>query len=237
MALRQQLRRLTADKETEVIIVDNFSSKENAMSVSALSKNATHIVLNKENLGFAAAGNIGARLARGEWILFLNPDVTISTAAVHEFVAAAAAQKLDAASPKTSDSRYLKPLPTPVTLVTEFSPLRRLIPLSIFKQKTLTGGCLLIRREIFVQIGTWDEDFFLWFEDSDLTKRLIDGGYKIGWVDVNAEHAGGVSFRTISESRRILLFFTSMSIYAKKHFGRIGERIIRLLANHHGVSV
>lgn len=228
--LNGQLEILTPNKDVEVIVVDNFSSKEVAKKVSALSDKATHIVLNKENLGFAAAGNVGARLARGQWLLFLNPDVRINAAAVMEFADAAAARNLAAASPKTQDPRYLKPLPSPSSLLVEFSPLHRILPLSMFGQKTLTGGCLLIKKDVFEQVGKWDEDFFLWFEDSDLTRRLLDGGHNIGWVDVNASHEGGVSFKRMDAGKQKKIFFKSMKTYGIKHFSLFGNRVVQLIS-------
>lgn len=228
--LKEQLSLLRTTREVEVIVVDNFSSKEVRKQVSLISAVATRTVLNNENLGFAKAGNIGARLARGEWLLFLNPDVLITSESVLAMADAAAAQSFAAVSPKTTDPRYSKPQPSPFSLIVEFSPLHRLLPLSLFKQKTLTGGCLLICRDIFEQIGKWDEQFFLWFEDSDLTKRLIDAGHTIGWIDVDAPHQGGASFTSLNAEDQKNIFFGSMKLYAGKHFSWIGNRVVKLLA-------
>ncbi|MBI1863457.1 glycosyltransferase family 2 protein [Candidatus Microgenomates bacterium] len=228
--VKSQMEVLHKDPSVEVILVDNFSTSENAKKISQLSKKVSHVILNNKNLGFSAAGNQGAHIAKGEWLLFLNPDLQITDAAVSAFVKEAIASGLDAASPTTDDPRYLKPLPSLFSLITEFSPLHRVVPLSLFTQKTLTGGCLLIKKDVFEKIGKWDEDYFLWFEDSDITKRLLDAHYKVGWVDIPVVHQGGASFTHISKQKRNQLFFTSMKIYANKHFSHWGNRVVELLA-------
>ncbi len=211
-------------KNIEVIVVDNNSDKK----LEIRNKNL-RLIQNKTNLGFAAACNQGAKLAKGEWLLFLNPDTHISSANVLEFVRKTEERKLDAASLQPSSNSYTKPLPSPFSLLIEFSPLGRLIPLSVFKQKTLFGGGLLIRKSVLKNIGGWDEEFFLWFEDSDLTRRLIDSGHTIGWITIKHSHAGGVSFKRLKEQQRRKLFFISMNLYANKHFGTVGKLIVKLL--------
>ena len=230
-SLKKQLTLLAQhDKAIEILVIDNFSEKDVRKKLSSFSSVADRIVLNSENVGFAAAANIGAKLAKGEWVLFLNPDVLMSEEAVLEFVDRVEAAGLDAASPITDNPNYNKPLPTPWSLTAEFSPLHRIIPQKIFKTTSLIGGCLLIKKTVLEAVGGWDEDFFLWFEDSDLTKRLIDDGYQVGRVEASMNHAGGESFQKLSEEKRRELFFQSMKTYAQKHFSRVGKSVVELLS-------
>ena len=242
-----QSSKFKVQNDIEIILIDNNSTKENINKLKSYrlrfgsapfgktqgkqgkQDSGYKIIYNNKNLGYAGACNQGAKLAKGEWLLFLNPDTHISSANVLEFVRKTEERKLDAASLQPSSNSYTKPLPSPFSLMIEFSPLGRLIPLSVFKQKTLFGGGLLIRKSVLKNIGGWDEEFFLWFEDSDLTRRLLDNGYKIGWVDVPHTHMGGTSFKRLSDKKRKEIFFTSMNLYAHNHFSPFGQLVIKFI--------
>lgn len=188
---------------------------------------------NAQNNGFAYAANQGAAGTSTEWLLFLNPDVSISPSQVQEMISKTGERGWDASCPSTDNPNYAKPIPTVRSLLTEFSPWGRLRSERIYIQKlpkTLWGGCLLIKTNVFRALGGFDERFFLWFEDSDLSRRLVDKGYKIGSVDVAVQHVGGVSFAKMSEREKRKIFFSSMCKYAQKHFPRGQQFLIRLLA-------
>ena len=218
--------RLRSNNNIETVVVDNAS----VSSLSFLKKEFPHVkfIQNEENLGYARACNQGAKLARGEWLLFLNPDVEITTDSIKHLIKSAEERGLDAASPKTGEN-YEKPLPTPLSLLVEFTPLKYIIPSSLFRKRTLFGGCLLIKKSILNKVGGWDEDFFLWFEDSDLTRRLTDKGYKAGFVETKIKHVGGVSFQKLSEKYNRKIFFTSMQTFADKHFSAFGKFVVSQL--------
>ncbi len=222
--LRNSLKILSRSDNLELIIIDNNSSE----SVSWIKESfpSTILIENKFNRGYAAACNQGLIVAKNEWCLFLNPDVEMNEEKILRMVEATDKQKFDAASIKTTDA-YQKPLPTWITLLIEFSPLNRLFSLSWFSPKTLFGGCLLIKKSVLVDLGGWDERFFLWFEDSDLTKRLVNSGYKIGWFNFSLTHTGGSSFNKLKNQERKEIFFNSMEIYARKYFSFFGRQVIK----------
>ncbi len=228
--LERLISGLAISNAMEIIVVDNKSGRAADRTLESLEhKKHVSVIRSATNVGFAAACNIGAAAAKGEWLLFMNPDIEIASDEILKFVDAAVKQGLDAASYQTSDPRYSKPLPSPLSLLCEFSPLGRLIPQTRFRGFTLVGGFFLVRRDVLNALGGWDESFFLWFEDSDLTKRLLDGGYSIGKIHVRLTHHGGVSFDSMSEAIQKNIFFTSMVYYADKHFSFIGKLLVRLL--------
>lgn len=237
--LNQQLKKLLPTSELEVIVVDNDSifSPTVTRSFKRLSSKKIRVIRNKKNIGFAAACNQGARIAKGEWLLFLNPDTHIATAEVLKGVSLAEARKIQAFSPMQRSDNYFKPLPTWMSLLVEFSPLRRLVPLSVFSKRTLFGGCLFIRRDLLHTVGGWDEDFFLWFEDSDLTAKIYRSGEVPGWISLNYTHVGGHSFTQLNETKKRTLFFQSMNIYANKHFGWIGRIIVKGITHLNGARI
>ncbi len=225
--LKKQLTFLKSDQNLEIIVVDNKSEK----SVDWVKKDFPNITLikNSVNQGYAGGCNSGAKGAKGNWLLFLNPDLLITNKQIIEMVDQAEKNNFDAASSEPGSNNYQKPLPSPLSLLIEFTPLNRLIDLNIFKQKTLFGGCLLIKNKVLKQLGGWDERFFLWFEDSDLTKRLYDNNYRVGWLNIKINHIGGASFKKLGDKNKRKIFFTSMNLYAKKHFSIVGRLVIFLL--------
>jgi GT2 family glycosyltransferase len=219
------------DSDFSVILVEN-SPATTPQDLKVESQDYRYIA-NRANIGFGAAANKGAKEAKTEWLLFLNPDVEITPDAIKNFVKRAEDAKLDACCPKTSDMRYTHPLPSLWWFLGTYTPLYR-IPLFMTQARkypvTLWGGCLLIRREVFEKLGGFDERFFLWFEDSDLTKRLIDGGYRVGQLPVDGlRHEGGASFHTLSETEKRKLFFQSAYTYVTIHGSWLDRLVVRLL--------
>lgn len=225
--LERQLVGLTNDSSIQVIVVDNASSQ----SLNDLKQQFPNVtwIENSENLGFAKACNQGAEQAAAPWSFFLNPDVQVDAAQTLLLIELGTQLKLDAFSPKSDSEDYQKPIPSGLSLLVEFSPLKRVVPLSIFRSQTLTGGALMIKNEVLAKLGGWDERFFLWFEDSDLTQRLVSAGYQIGQVKSSVEHSGGHSVKKLSEAEQKRLFFQSMQIYGNKHFSLFGKLLVKIV--------
>lgn len=244
--LKKQLKLLTKDKNLRVIVVDNAPDASIDWVESKFP--SVTLIKNKLNRGFAFACNQGVTQTDAEWLLFLNPDVLVEPIQIDEMITYARGHFLDAASPIPQSEGYGKPVPSLLSLLVEFTPLKKIIPLTIFKNKTLTGGALLIKRQVFYDVCGFDERFFIWFEDSDLTKRLIDKKYRIGWIPISVTHQGGASFKKISDDRRNDLFFFAMNTYAQKNFSRLGQFFVAVMTKrfsrrkimpilHEGVAV
>ena len=221
--LRQQLTLFKNDQQWPIVVIDNHSDQNINRLVKQFSQ--AKLIENQKNIGFAAACNQGTRLAKSDWLLFLNPDVLILPATVKRMINFAQKNQLDASSPHSNQDGYEKPLPSFWRLVLEFSPLKFLTGLFVSK-KTLTGGALLIRKMVLDTIGGWDERFFLWFEDSDLTQRLYRAGFKIGWYPETIKHLGGKSLKQLPENKQRQLFFQSMDLYAQKHFSWLAQKLL-----------
>lgn len=223
--LKSQLENFDLSK-IEVIVVDNSQS----LSKEYLPK-PVKLISNPFNMGYSHACNQGLVEANNEWVLFLNPDVLITDEQIDDLLDRALDQDLDVASVKTVDEGYNKPIPSTFSLLHEFTFFRKILPQSLFtsQNKTLIGGLLLIKKSVLRQISGWDERFFLWFEDSDLSKRLFDQHYKVGYVDINVNHSGGYSLKRLEKSVQKDLFFNSMDIYARKYFGAISQKVVSFI--------
>ncbi|MBN1657066.1 MAG: glycosyltransferase family 2 protein [Anaerolineae bacterium] len=171
----------------EVILIDNGSTDE---SVDYVRREfpAVKVIENKMNLGFTRSNNMGARQATGEYVLFLNNDTRLDRACLRELVAvvesapdvACAASKIltwegdrmDFAGGNAnfhgwgSQPNY----GSPVDQVPDGEPREILFS---------CGGSMLIDREVFLECGGFDEDYFIYYEDVDLGWRLWVLGYRV----------------------------------------------------------
>lgn len=228
-ALSKQLELIGSHPSTEIMVVDNNSKSKPRLT------SFPHItyIQSDTNRGYASGCNLGATHAKGEWLLFLNPDTHMTFAIIEQLIEYASSHKLDACSPLPESEDYRKPLPSLFSLLHEFTPLNRIMRSIPARHHTLFGGGLLIKKSVLKSIGGWDERFFLWFEDSDITQRLLDKKYAIGWANITFSHAGGTSFLSLDTTSKRSLFFSSMRIYAHKHFGLLSKTVINMLASRY----
>lgn len=215
----------------EVIVVNNSPE----VSLSTLQKNFRSVkwITNSYNRGFSFACNQATSIASGDWVFFLNPDVLVTSKQINDLLSYAKQKKFVAVSPKPTSKNYWKPLPSLFSILSEFTPLKKVIPQWFFFEKTLTGGSLLIKTEVLKNLGGWDERFFLWFEDSDLTQRLHAERLNYGWASIAFSHAGGQSVQLLPQKQQLHIFFHSLRVYAKKHFSWLSQKIISAISQHY----
>jgi GT2 family glycosyltransferase len=192
-----------------------------------------------ENVGYGRANNVAFEQAKGDLILLLNPDVTVTPGCVGHLVrflenhpdAGAAGPRL--VRPDGSpDLAARRSFPTPAASFYRMAALSRLLPGSArFNRYNLgaldptrehemdagTGACLLIRREAIDRAGLFDPDFFMYGEDLDLCYRIKAAGWKIWYVPgAMAVHVKGTSTRQVP-MRMQYEFHRAMWIYHRKH--------------------
>jgi GT2 family glycosyltransferase len=178
-------------KNIEIIFVDNASKDE---SVSWVKKHypKTKIIVNKKNLGFADANNVGYRKAKGKYVLFLNNDTKVTKTFLTELVtvldrddqiAGVQSKILLMDHPNTHDSvgAYL----TPTGVLYHYGFGRKNIN-KYNKQidlYTAKGACMMFRKsvldEVSIQGDIFDPDYFAYFEESDMCHRIWLAGYRI----------------------------------------------------------
>jgi GT2 family glycosyltransferase len=186
------------------------------------------------NRGFARGVNEGCRLSRGAWVLLLNPDVTVPP----EFLDAAVAyaQRIAAGDPtagvigvRVSDpggTRQPSAGDDPTflgTLLGQFRrrSVRKCRPIHGDRRKRvdwLTGCCLLVRRDCFRQLGGFDTDFFLYYEDVDFCKRARTAGWSV-WFEpaLNVTHHHPLHTRKVPPRIRLMTRHALLT-YARKHW-------------------
>jgi len=176
----------------QIIVVDNASSDDSVEIARACG--ATVVSLGS-NLGFGTACNRGAEIALHERLFFLNPDARLEPGSL-EALNKAFLQYPDAAAfnPKflnEDGSRYFrrrtKLLPRPYFF-------RPPMPDKDKEIEFVSGAAILIRKSVFDQIGGFDENIFLYFEDDDLSARVIKAGHKMRYVNqAEVRHITGTS--------------------------------------------
>lgn len=222
----------------EIIVVDNASDDGSGEMVCE-SFPLVRVIRNDANAGFARATNQGIREATGRYLLLLNPDTQATPGFLRTLVSFLEGHpSCGAVGPRLvgsdgQDQVSCFPLPTlsrelwrlfHLDLFHAWAryPARRLRSNCPINVESIQGACLLVRRTALAQTGLLDEDFFIYTEEIDLCRRLLDRGWSIYWVPESAVvHHGGASTAQVS-SRMFLELYRSKVHYFRKHTGRWG---------------
>lgn len=187
----------------EFVIIDNGSPPDEAERLRALGRTEARVVLQQGhgNVGFARGANLGAETARGEYIVFLNPDANLQLGCVEALVAAFENQPV----PTVVGARVMntdgseqrggrRGEVTPVTTLLSFGHLtarfkglakfeihreHEVLPEAPVPMPTISGACFALRREDFELLGGFDEGYFLHVEDIDLCWRARQAGGQV----------------------------------------------------------
>jgi hypothetical protein len=230
----------------ETIVVDNGSSDGTPTFVAERFPEA--ILIEQDNRGMGAGNNAGMAVARGRYSFLLNADAWVVAGGLEALVAVADAHP-DAAvvgprlrNPDGTLQRSVRGDPTLWRLATEYLFLRKLAPrsdaLNAFygggfahdrdaEVESLYGAALLVRRSAAEEVGLFDEDFFMFSEESDWLYRFRMAGWKVLFTaSAEVVHLGGASHsgRLYVENLRGILRFM-----AKHRGARASERARRLL--------
>ena len=223
---------ISKDLKYEIIVVDNASHDG---SSEAVKKNYPQVLViqNKKNLGFAAANNIAFKIMKGKYALLLNTDCILTKGAVetlynfmeeHTEAGMSCGQLLN---PDGSKQNSFSNFPSLLEYITNKSLLKIIWP-SRFPSKykaydkpievdSCIGACVMLRKEAIEKLGYFDEDYFFFFEETDLAYRLKKAGWKVYFVPwAKVYHAQGKSVGTNVVSR--ILFYKSRYIFLEKHY-------------------
>jgi GT2 family glycosyltransferase len=236
----ESVYRETSTIPFEVVVSDNGSTDT---SVAYIREHfpSVRIVENGANLGFARGNNVGINVARGEYVLILNPDTIIHDRALEKLVAYADSCPEGAAfgcrvlNPDGSFQNPARPLPTARGLLISALNLRWLGTLSHLFESDLyydwagqtermvgfqSGCCIMVRRDVLERLRGFDERFFYHFEETDLCCRIWESGSKVMFYPgAEITHLGGQSVGRFP-IRFALETCRSRYRYFYKHFGR-----------------
>lgn len=197
-------------------------------------------IKNDKNEGFAKACNIGLSNSIGNYILFLNPDTIVAEDSFctcldffkrHPECGAIGVKMIDGSGRFLNESK--RSFPSPLTSLYKLFGLASLFPKSktfakyhlghLNKEEdhevdVLAGAFIMVRKEVLNKVGSFDEAFFMYGEDVDLSYRIQKAGYKNYYLAQTAIiHFKGES--TLRESLKyVRLFYQAMNIFVKKHY-------------------
>jgi GT2 family glycosyltransferase len=234
----------------EIVVADNASTDGSAAKARTIAPHATVLALER-NRGFAGGVNAARRAARTSRLLILNPDAAPTPGAI-----ARLADALDAAPDVGAVSGRLvgadgipqrgfnvRRLPTLPALVADLlfidhlwpgNPAsaryyaRDLDPDAPADVEQPAAACLMVRADVFDQLGGFDERFWpAWWEDVDFCRRLRDAGYRIRYVpDAVFQHQGGASVEALGAHAFARAYARNRERYVRKHHGRAAAWLI-----------
>ena len=235
-----------------IVVVDNASTDGTVEAIRSRFPQVEIIHLEVHH-GLSSAFNLGAASTTAPSVLFLNDDVFARPGAITK-LAAALAERPDAASAgarlvdpgeggRTQDRYRPKPFPTVMTFVMTLTPLGRLWPRNpwsgsenVNDRDTVeadqpAGACLLVRRDALEAVGGWDEGFWFWYEDVDMSKRLAAVGPALYVAGAAVEHVGGGTVLRWSRAEILARTHHGILRYGRKHFSgprRVGLGLLLL---------
>lgn len=239
--------------DAEIIVVDNNSGDDSCAMVRKTFPSVL-LIENKDNKGFSKANNQAVAIARGEYILFLNPDTvmpedffrkTITYLDAHPDAGALGPRLIDGKGVFAPDAK--KSFPTLSVAIFKTTGLNKIFSRSAYINKyyavhigehqtaeveVLSGCCMFLRASLLNTIGVaFDEDYFMYCEDVDLSYRVQQAGYKnIYFPEASLIHYKGESTRKASLSY-IRIFNEALSTFVRKHYSKRNANLFILLIN------
>jgi len=237
--------------DIEVFVVDNASiDGSNDMVRSDFED--VKLIANTENVGFAVANNQAIKLAESKHVLILNPDTVLQEDTLqicydyiesHPEVGAIGVKMIDGAGNFLPESK--RDLPTVWNSFAKLSGLAALFTSSkLFNGyalghldqnenhsiQVLCGAFMYVRKSTIDAVGMFDERFFMYGEDIDWSRRIVEGGNEIHYLaDTTIIHYKGESTKKSSLSY-VKTFYNAMGLYVEKHYsGSRGKWFARLL--------
>ena len=229
----------SGDIDVEIIVVDNNSTDGSKGFFKGRFANVKFI-WSPENAGFSKANNLALKEARGEFILFLNPDTILPEDCLEKCIAffqqqndmgALGLRMIDGSGTYLKESK--RAFPSPFTSLFKLSGLTALFPSSkIFARyylgqldqnknhevDVLAGAFMMIKKTVLDTTGGFDERFFMYGEDIDLSYRIQKAGFKnIYFSESTIIHFKGESTKRGSLNY-VRLFYGAMNLFVKKHY-------------------
>jgi len=233
-----------------IIVVDNGSTDGSVDTIEILP--LVEIIRTGENLGFGAACNIGAQAGRSPYLLFLNPDTRVKVDSISvplAFMEKSENLKVGICGIQLIDeqgnvSHTCARYPAVTRFVSSALGLDKLpglkgsgVHMSNWQHNQsmqvdhVIGAFYLIRRGLFESADGFDERFFVYLEDVDLSKVINDMGWSSWYLtDTQAFHAGGGTSRQV-KVHRLFYSLRSRLLYAFKHFPRWQAWLLLVVTN------
>ena len=231
----ESIFQMEARISAELIIVDNGSQDGSGSEVKKAFPTLC-LIENKRNMGFARAANQGLEKSSGRYILLLNPDTQVKKRTLEQVVSfmdfhpdagVAGAQLLNRDGSKQNS---IANFPSLATELFNKSLLRMLFPKKFpgkernypepIEVDSVIGACMIVRRKAMEQVGCLDEDYFLFFEETDWCYRMKKVGWKVYHVpQAEIYHYQGKSAEIEKEKARVEYYRSRYHFFNKNRSG------------------
>lgn len=229
-------------QEFEIIVVDNNSTDGSRDMLKGIHSGIT-CLFNDENVGFSRANNQGVAKAKGEYLLILNPDTILDESTLADLLefscnavdfGAAGVQFTDGSGKYLPESKRNFPgIKVAGAKLLGYSGnyyANHIAVDAVAEVDILTGAFMFIKKQVYQKVGGFDEDFFMYGEDIDLSYRIRQAGFKNYYIGSQTVlHFKGES--TVKDKVYLKNFYGALSIFYKKHFqhSRLFYRLIDFL--------
>jgi N-acetylglucosaminyl-diphospho-decaprenol L-rhamnosyltransferase len=247
------LRHLDDPVIAQIVVVDDASTDGTPAALRGAFP-AVRVVELMGHRGLSYALNRGAEAGTSEFILFLNNDVFPLGDAVGRLYRALAADPrassaggrlVDPETKRTQHSYQPRAIPGLTGLLVRLTGVERAWPgnpwtgqhlrspldveTTVRTDRQPAGSCLLVRRATFERVGGWDEDYWFWYEDVDLSRRLGELGHALYVPTAVFEHVGAASTSGWARHEQHKRLYHGTLRYAEKHMTRWRGRVLGVL--------
>ena len=224
--------------DSEIIVVDNNSSDDSCEMIKMRFPNVK-LIVNNSNIGFSKGNNIGVAAANGDYICILNPDTVVASDTFEKILAFAEKQEnlgivgcklIDGSGNFLPESK--RGIPTPFVALTKIFGLYKLFPnWRLFnryyaqhlsenetgKVAILVGAFMIMKRDLYNEIGGFDENCFMYSDDIDLSYMALKSG-KLNYYfhETSVIHYKGES--TVKDGLYMKRFREAMQFFYNKHY-------------------
>lgn len=214
--------------DAEIIVIDNDSKDDSCEMVKECFPQIT-LIENKENVGFSKANNQAVKVAKGEYICILNPDTAVSEntfikcldyTETIDNMGALGIYLMDGTGNFLPESK--RNVPTPMVSFLKLMGFVKKYYASHISEKgkgkvdILVGAFMFMKRSVYNEVGGFDEDYFMYGEDIDLSYKIAKVGYENQYYgQIEVLHYKGES--TQKDAAYFDRFYGAMRIFYKKH--------------------
>ncbi|SFN96351.1 Glycosyltransferase, GT2 family [Bizionia echini] len=215
--------------DAEIIVVDNQSSDTSCAMVKALFPNVI-LIENPSNDGFSKGNNLGVKQAKGEYLCILNPDTIVAEDTFkilldfsdkQDNLGIVGCRLMDGTGKFLPESKRNVPKPAVALKKLLGNPnsyyANQLGEYETGKVPIFVGAFMLLKKDVYLKVGGFDEDYFMYGEDIDLSYKVLKAGYTNYYNgSTTIIHYKGES--TLKDANYAKRFYGAMQIFYKKHF-------------------
>lgn len=227
------------DLRFEIIVVNNNPNSDNDQRIKDEYKDLKNLKVIKaeKNLGFGTGNNLGAKEARGEYLLLLNPDTKIIDNSIQRMLDFLAKHpEVGALSPllyqkdeKTLQRHFYGDFQSLafITIKRWKGKVPKNSDQDFFYTDMVSGAALMIRKSLYKKLGGFDEKFFMYIEDDDLCHRIDYLGLKNAVLTTaKIVHFEGQSSTPLEKKK---FYYQSQDYYWRKHYGPIMTNLMKAI--------